>query len=370
MKKLTLVALSLVPLFASASPVLNSCDYLGDSGREFTFLQSDPSLSFKNRMTENTYPFIVSDKFHGNKLNVAKYEYRHAKLNDKSFFRRTELSSNGVEEPVRYYNALVDNCDTVWFKVNESSGPAEKYMDSENDNVTGRVPWDRLEDELSIRFTDTFFKIKKHIGKFITAMPASSGEKLRGKSLDIQQWVDIDDFEKLKVLNVLASDFVYEGRRLGSTQIKVSNESGSEFYVPWNIEKLYLGNPFNKKEIRSKFYGDIKRGNIRFGMNYDEVTMTWGEPDFIKDLPLYKRSDHRMFVKDVSYPYGDVFTRYTVAEPIEGTIKGKFVEAHYLNRLRAGESLKFDTNGVLLEDNQVNNLHKNEVNTPLALPLK
>jgi hypothetical protein len=365
------IAISLVALsFNANADVVNiPCDFAKEKGMKFRFTDIGEKTKFNTRNEGAVYPKWVDDRFDPKKLKEKDYSYRQGKLETGQFYRRLE-NVEGYKEKVfnRYYKATTENCKVVWAVVNESDIKLKEYFDTEDHQQNGDLPWNEVSNFFHMQLSDDFLKLHAWQGKKITLLPFNEKTNVFGKSKDQQKITKLEYFNELKLINVHPGSYNENGKLISTIQIEVQDINDNLYLMPWSPKRMMMGSPWNNKNIRKQYINDIKKNQIRFGMNYHEVKLAFGRPDKERWLPIYpKQGSESKFIKDDMYPYADRFNVHTVTVQKEMYKKGHFLELYYENWLKENETLVFDENGILDRINQTMHLNKANIHHDVAL---
>lgn len=374
MKKWLAMSILALSFNASAGNIVNiPCDFAQESGENFTFAPLDPQTRFKMRDNGTKYPRWVNDRFKPVQVQERDFAYRQGKLQKDYFYRRLESSGVTGEDQfyVRYYKATTEHCQTVWARIEESDTAFKKYFDQNDHQQNGDLPWEEVSELLHMQFSNTLLKLHAWKGKLITILPYTTKSKVYAKSKDQQRFVELNDFEEIVLSRVHPSSFIDQGKIVSTIQIEIKRKDGKEFLIPWDPERMIMGSPWKNKNLKSRHITDIKNNLVRFGMNGDEIKLSWGKPDYVRWLSKFpKEQEKYQWIKDDEFPYGAKFTKHRIANQDDRKRKGYYQTWHYSERLPEGHVLVIDDKNILDELNQTQSITPNTPHQPVALPIK
>lgn len=352
-------------------PINVSCDFASEKGENITFTPLDPFSKFQNVNKE--YKYWVNNRFKPQNIKEQDFAYRQAKLTTERFFRRLEPSNDPLVSPsyIRYYKAITENCETLWARVNEADENFHYYFNEQNHQVNGDLNWEETAHLFHIQMNTPTLMLHAWKNKKITFLPTTNNIKIKGHTINQTPALDFDFFEEVTLLDVLPNSFITNGKTISTIQLKVKRKNGDVLLTPWIPKDMTMKNPFSNKNIRKSYVNDIKNGNLRFGMNIDEVLLSWGRPDNTRKLDQYHKTKEKyQWIKDDEYPYAGDFKEYSSVKEIRRNKDSEYQVLTYKKRLPNGHKLIFDHKGLLFEKNQIKNINKNSLYTPVALPKK
>lgn len=352
----TLLTVGMGTATASPEAVLQNCNFAKQTGMRIRLIPVDNKMHFDMRNKGNVYPYWFNSQFQTVNIQNNDYAFRQAKINTKDFFRKFEKNKNSnALNPIRYYKTITENCQQIWLRIDETSPLVSRNFDLENYATKAEIPWEKISNKISIQINDTHLKLFAEIGQHFTILPYKTAEKFWGTNLQRTKKITLNNFEQVKLIDAepFGNGFAYLDQRYGAIELLVQRESGEKLYIPWNSERLYLGNPLKMSGIKKEHYEAITKGQLIFGMNSDEVKLAWGEPEKIKLMQIQTKEQENLKNK---------FNKLTTKLP------NKHVYQHWIypKRLRPKTELIFNEKGVLLEENQIKNQYNNEIYIPVA----
>lgn len=396
MRKLLIAAVVMATSFSSSASIV--CNFTFEKGNGFEFAQNSSLDKFKAEVDrkvpdiENRWivgdhdlvksldksdlryrPYAVDfessykDWFYDPKgemnLEYSKFFSRRAKFQDEPFLRFQERSKEAPYTNVwaRYYRATVDNCETVYLRIQEDDRRVSKYFDMQDDRVSGDINFEWEESEYNIRFVSPFHKLDTWVGKKIYVVPGADRTKwVNAKKVDTYEKAVVPNHSVLTVLGLVRGAFDLDGQFLSPYMIKVEDEHGEIRLIPWVPEKIVFQDPFSNKSIRDKFKAAIRKGEIVFGMNQSEVQLSWGYPNLERYYDISLNEVGAETVEDETYRKDGLLKGYRVLPALVKT-SDKMTAWHYPDLLPKKHFLVFDRKGILTEENQTYGLKNAEV---------
>ncbi len=386
----------LVCSFTSSASIL--CDFTNENGVGFEFAQNssydkytgnpktkipdidnkwlhdehDLSASLLKKelrypQSQSEFQSVYKDWFYdarGEKnIEFNKFFSRRAKLEQEPFLRHKETSSDAPYDKiwVRYYRAKADNCESVYLRVEETDSRVAKYLNIEDDRIDGDINFEWEESEFNVRFVDNFHKLDTWVGKKIYIKPGADRTKwIDARESFTHKAKKLKNHETLTVTGLFRGAFELNGKFLSPYMIEVKAEDGSSNLIPWIPEKISFSDPFSDKNIREKYKPAIRRGVITFGMNQNEVELSWGSPSLERDYDIGTNSMGSETIRDETYRQDGKLKNFRVY-PADVKKTGKMVAWHYPSILPKKHFLVFDREGILLEENQTYALGSPEI---------
>lgn len=353
--------------FLSTSAYSVECDFNSEKGIDFTFEKTSPINGFRDK---SSYQDWFAE---GLKLNLDYDEYfaRDAKLSLDYIAVREKLDSDQFStKSVRYYPAIVDNCKTVYLRVDTSDKNIFTYLDPHNWRSTPHPNFRWEESRFNIMLTKDFNNLVEHEGKFLFIKPLASKIKIEYLSKNHDSFGNLEGRKAVRLLEVDRLPFVKHGVQLSPYRLLVETENGVEVYIPWDPEYLSLSSYYVKPTIREGFIQDIKDGNIRYGMNKFEVEASWGRPELVRRQVVMLEPGMGEFVVDDLYPYAKTEFILPTADSIPEGVESDWYYSKYLPK---DNYLVFDKFGLLKEYNQTFRINRSVLEKELnniILPAK
>lgn len=364
-------ALFLLSLTALSAPVIaEECNFPEQSGIPFQFDHLADFDHFSVRNQTSLDPVYPDWRYHpgtNSFLEYDKFFRRHAKLQLHPFLRKEEPVKGFADktQPVRYYKAIVENCEVVWVRIPENSTEFERYFNVRDHKVDGNVSWLWEENTLNVRFTEQYLKLKDHEGKTIVSIPVTDNTILPAYPVDSNKLHAVPEFAKFTLTKVRDNAFSVAGHLRSPYSLYVTDAEGVQWRLPWDPEYLSLGDPLKgKKFSEGVSSSDIVSGNLVYGMTKSEVRLAWGAPHLERNHPIIKDSlTGQQYTFNENYLHDG--TQKIPGErtfPIsDGKKVGERTWWFYPNRLEVGQHLVFDINGKLTRDVQQKRIYKNRV---------
>ena len=364
-------ALLFISITALSAPIYaEECNFSEQSGIPFQFdhLADFDHFSIRSETgLEHAYPDWYYQPGPGSFLEYDKFFRRHAKLQIHPFLRKEEPLEGFANktQPVRYYKAIVENCETVWVRIPENETEFQRYFNVQDHKVDGNVSWLWEENTLNVRFTEQYNKLKSYEGKTIVSVPVTDNTILPAYPVDSNKLHAVPEFAKFKLNKVRDNAFTVAGHLRSPYSLYVTDSEGVEWRLPWDPEYLSLGNPINKVKLSENVTTkDILNGNLVYGMTKSEVRLAWGAPHLERNHPVIKDNlTGRQYTKNENYlPDGMQKIPGDRTFPVsDGKKVGERTWWFYPNRLEIGQHLVFDINGKLTRDVQQKRIYKNRV---------
>lgn len=342
-KHLLALTLLTIPFLSLAE----QCELSDFEGKHFTFSKLTKA---KEYATNGKYLTWVYQKNSSNFLNYEQF-----------FSRKAVLSNNYIEEvlpvyndkskfkTIRYYPAIVDNCQKVYLKVDTTNLEFDYAFNKRNFRSKKVIDFERHESLFATIFDANYQALRKNIGKTIHLKAQGNNTKLIARKKNSSERIFLEPNTEYTLLDIKDTAFSYQGIERSPYSLIIGNE-GNEYEVEANHKIVSLGKLFSNSSIRDEFKQDIINQNIRYGMNRHEVQMAWGIPDLERRQIIYLEKGFGEFVKDDYIEYDeDVFKN----KMSNSSLAGIESDWYYFQRLPENNYLVFDKYGLLREYNQV-----------------
>jgi hypothetical protein len=345
-----------VSLFIPFASNAIECDIKAEPGVEFTFSKLSQIDNFNGK---NKYKFWFKDRSLNNPINYFQYYKRSGKIKKEPIVQEINNKNNKFEKSiVKYYPAVMDNCETIYLRVNTDDKEFKETFSKNNYlTMSNKYPdFHKNESLFNVIFKIKYNDFNNAIGKDIYVKSQASTSGLLTRSRDNHSYVEHSPHTKFNFKALIDSPFNFYGKQL-SPYSMLLEKNGEEFYAPAQSDFINLKNKFSSN-IRDQYKNDIKIGKIRYGMNKFEVQSSWGVPELVRRQVIYLEKGMGEIIMDYGYPYAKKEFIYPRAEDLPVGIESDW---YYYNRLPDNQYLVFDKFGLLREYNQVFGLNKNNV---------
>jgi hypothetical protein len=351
----------------SSVTVASECNFDEQKGMDFQFdhIADFDRFSIRN---DSGHRLAYPDWFYrpdGHEfVDYREFFRRHAKLQTNDFLRKNEPVEGFADKttPVRYYKALVENCMTVWVRIDENNPEFSRYFNIQDHKLDGNVPWLWEENTLNIRIKGQYQNLRNHVGKTVVSIPVTDNTILPAYPIASNTLHAVPEFAKFTLDSVRDNAFSVAGHLRSPYSLYVTDAEGTKWRLPWDPEYLSLGNPFNKISLSHGIdSSDILKSQLVFGMSKSEVRLAWGAPHLERNHPVIRDNVTGMqFVKNENYLH-DGFQKLPEDRTFpseDGELIGERTWWFYPNRLESGQYLAFDRNGKLSQSVQARNIYK------------
>lgn len=230
----------------------------------------------------------------------AEQEWRNTRLLTKSFIERDEYV-NASKEKVRYYQAYTESCKELFLRVPVDHPPFSRQLNALDDRQDGSLDFSYLQSHLNFVIDNDWDRLNGHAGKPVVVIPDKEGG-VPLLSEDYQRKALATPFAWFTLKGTSRDPFVIDEVMYSSIQILAEDKDGNIWRMPWDPDRLALGNPFASEKVRKQHYDAIKDGRLKNGMYPEEVALVTGRPDLERYYPVYRNSNgHGRYTIDESY---------------------------------------------------------------------
>lgn len=346
---------ALVSFGAQASVVESGCryDHIPQEGIEYL----DIRLTHPDGKTRDWRPYVTEsgermptwlirhdpDRVHAISREM---EWRKARLLSNEFMERDE-ERWGDSERVRYYSAFTESCNEVFLRVPVEYSPFANQLAPQDDRNDGSLDFSPLQNALDMVLLKDWEALKEHVGKpvMVIANPHGGVSML---SQNKRQKAYAEPFTWFTLSGVSRHALVVDEEKLSGIHLLVEDREGNTWRMPWQPDRLYLGNPFRQKDVREEHHDAIREGRLVNGMTQAEVALVTGAPAWERYYPIY-RDEHGegRFIVDESHRRDGMTKGRRDLPGLEDAPIGKETGWFFPEIMGTEEHLRFDENGFL-----------------------
>lgn len=349
----------------ASTAIAEECSFHQMSGLDFQFdhLANYDQFIVRDRASNKAvYPDWFYDQSGQAHAEYDKFFRRHAKLQTDSFLRKDEPVPGFANKttPVRYYKATVENCESLWVRIDENNPEFSRYFNVKDHKVDGDIPWLWEENTLNIRLTDQYDMLQKHVGKKVLTIPVTDNTIIPAYPAGSTTLMAVPEFAEFTLDAVMDNAFSVKGHLRSPYSLYVTDAEGSQWRLPWDPEYVSVGGTMEAIK-RSEYSKDILSGSLVYGMSKDEVKLAWGAPHIERVHPILKdNATGREFIKNENFLHDGLqkLPEDRVFPADNGKKVGQQTWWFYPKRLEERQYLAFDRHGKLKKSLQGAMLYK------------
>lgn len=297
---------ALVVAMVTSIPVHASyCNFEDQVGPEYEF----GFVSAYNRFTNeadaklaSSYPLLQYEK--GGAITQEFAYGRHLKILGTQYYKHSTVNPETRQQDVtRYYQGILDNCETIRVVVPEFKPEFARYFNPRDNRLDGAFNFDLEQNYFNMYSVAAVRKLKSHIGKpiyygFTFEMPNAVTK------LDIDDQFPLQAYHRYTLVDVLQQPLLLDGQE--PSQITLELMDGKRVMLaPYLPRYVSYNDPLKSRYVNAKHVSAILAHQIVEGMTISEIILSLGRPDLVRNSDVVaKNAALGPYEKSDDFPYG------------------------------------------------------------------